>query len=160
MSADCLFVLRKCTNPDKLKIALLDYAKTEKIGLWFDPQNGLLECKQILMEDATFLFEPTSGVHTIDSGLLLVPDAYSINGELPSRPFPQRAQIIQDLGKIGMQFAASVEIYISDDNPFLPDYRIYVVTPDEIKKVLLYEEGKVERQREPIPCILIQVFGK
>ena len=160
MSADCLFVLQKCTNPVELKHALSDYGKKENIGFWFDPHDGLLEYKQIALDNKTFLFEPTNGPDTIDSGLLLVPDYYSINEEMPNRPFQQRAKILQELGKIAIRFASSLEIYISEDNHYLPDYTIYNVTKDEIMDVLLFESAKDERRIEPIPCICIRVIGQ
>ena len=159
MSADCLFVLQKCTNFDKLKRELSDYARDKEIGVWFTPHDALLECKQIELDDKTFLFEPTDEPGSISTGLLLVPDYYSINGKKPDRPFTQRAQILQELAKIGLQYASWLEIYISEDNPYLPDYTMYTIEPNEIMALLMREEVKIDRRLEPIPCICIRVIG-
>lgn len=160
MSADCLFVLRSCVDRDELKQTLSAYAQKMGIGLWFDPQDALLVFNQIALDDETFLFEPTNGPHTLDSGLLLVPDYYAINEEKPNRPFAQRAEILQELGQIGLRFASSLEIYISEDDPYLPDYTMYVVEQDKIMDVLLQEAEKSERHLEPIPCICIYVTNR
>lgn len=157
MSADCLFVLRHSTNLDLLRNIISNTVHRAGLGVWFTPNNGLLSCGQLVLETDTFLFEPTDAPGTIGSGLLLSPDYYSINGRKAMVPFSERAKLIQDLAQVSLLFADSLEIYISEDNPYLPDFCMREIRQDQVKNCLLCEYSKEERHFEPIPCICMRV---
>ena len=157
MSADCLYVLRNCSYTNQLKTELSDELQKHDLGVWFTPSNALLLCTQIYITPNTFLFEPTDAPNSISSELLLSPDYYPVNDVLPTLPFEKRAALFQRLAQIGLRYADSLEIYVSEDNPYLPDYLIYDIAQDQIYDTFMLEYQKDERRVDPIPCICMRV---
>lgn len=157
MSADCLYVLQNCSHTNQLMSELSDELQKYNFGVWYAPSNSLLSCGQLHVTPNTFLFEPTDSPDSISSELLLCPDGYSVNNALPAVPFKTRAALFQKLAQIGLQYADSLEIYMSEDNPYLPDYLIYDIEQNQIFDTLIFEYQKGERLLDPIPCICMRV---
>lgn len=157
MSADCLFVVRNCWDSDQLQKELSAEVQRLGLGVWLAPNNALLSCGQIRVETDTFLFEPTDAPGSISTELLLYPDYYSVNGTYPALSLNKRAYIIQELAQICLNYADIVEIYMSEDNPYLPDFVSYDISQHQIRDTLILEYAKDDRRLDPIPCIYMRV---
>lgn len=157
MSANCLFVVRDCSHLQQLRNEISAAVQREGLGVCFTPQNALLSCGQIRVDADTCLFEPTYMPGSISLSVLLYPDYYSVNGIRPTLPLETRINLLQRLAQICLKYVATVELYISEDNPYLPDYLVYDISQYQIRDTLILEYKKSERLLEPIPCIRMRV---
>lgn len=161
MSADCLFVLRRVASVDKVRQALMAVANDSECGIWFHPCNSLLTFNQIHLEKNDFIFEPTDAVGSINSDLFLSHTGYCVNDQKATLSLEERLSIIQKFATISLMFCEHIELYISEDNPHLPDYSTYRITCDDIVSTLLceYERNIIPVQIIPSVCLYISDGG-
>lgn len=160
MSADCLFILKGDIAQEECRQFIGEFAYLRGFGIWDTPSNSLLVFNQIPMDENSMMFEPTDSTDTNSSELLLCPENCAVNGIYPSLPLCERLSFIQSLAEQCLRFAESVEIYISDDNPWLPDYSRYEIPCDMIAQVLHTEYKKSMSDCIWMPCVYIRILDQ
>lgn len=148
MSADCLFVLRNVNATCELREKLEILISSCGCGVLYEPVDALIICKQVIISNTDFIFEPTDYPDSISSDLLLSHENIYINGETAALPLYTRLKTIQRFAELCIGHASPIEIYISEDNPYLPDYSLYNLTCYEIADVL-YKEYQACKQPYP-----------
>jgi hypothetical protein len=157
MSADCLFVVQHIADSSSILEALKKTASDFKCGIWNTPENALIVCNQIEICADSFLFEPVDSIGAISSELLLSPENYIVDGKKAEMALDNRLLFIQKLAYVSLMFSNSIDIYISEDNPYLPDYTIYKTTPDQVANILYAEYKKNEVPYKSIPSVWLHV---
>lgn len=157
MSADCMFVLRKVHEVERLKKNITALAEATGYGIWYNPRNALMCFNQVVLEDGDFCFAPTDSPDTTNVDLLISHENDYINGKSATRSLRERLLFIKELAKRSLCFAEGVEVYISEDNPFLPEYTVYEVPCDRFDEVVICEYTPYATTSHAIPSIVIHV---
>lgn len=158
MSADCLFVLRGVIDTCGIINNITCRARDLGCGVSFSPVNALLSCNQLSKCNDTVMFAPTDTCETYTADLLLNPDNYLVNGIRASAPLFDRLLLIQQLAEVSIQHADCLEIYLSEDNAYLPDYTIHQITCDQVADVLLEEYQRDTFPYQTVPCVCLYVY--
>lgn len=158
MSYGCLVILRKCYSPNKLHTNLVHIAQSKKCGIWFHSTCNLLQENSVKLAPEDYVFELCDSFDNDSASLLLSYDGYSVNGKQADFPLYHRLTIIQDIVTACMPYARSIEIYLGEDSPYLPDYADYVLENDDIAE-LLYKEYMSNGNSPFIPCVHISIRG-
>ena len=159
MSHFCVFILRRVECLEYLKELLYSCASKHKCGVCFNPKNGFLAMNNFKIQNKDFIFIATDKMNSDDASLLLSYDGMTVNGMLPVYPLMKRLKAIQEMAKISIYSSHSVDIYLSDDNPFLPDYISYTVSYNQIADIL-FQEYKKESISPILPNVHISVKRK
>lgn len=152
MSEVCMYVLRGVADLDVLRSKLTDAAKAKEYGLCFDPINNLLLEHKIDLNEHDFVFEACDSFANSAASLLLCHDGIVINGVQASRSLRQRLEILQEIAIACISHAKTIEIYLGEDSPYLPDYSNYRLTCVEIADTL-YKEYQLDETLTYIPCV-------
>ena len=159
MSHFCVFILRRVECLEHLKKLLCSCADKHECGVYFNPKNGLLAMNNFKLKQNDFVFIATDKMNSDDASLLLSYDGMTVNGMRPVYPLARRLKAIQEMAKISIDSSSSVDIYLSDDNPFLPDYISYTVSYNQIADIL-FQEYKKESISPILPNVHISVKRK
>ena len=137
MSADCLFIIRNIHRTDELKKLLVSFAKDRGIGVSFHPIDNLLIFNQIHIAVWDFVFSPADSF-TCSNSVAELLNCYMdpSQSKTVEKIIAERTEVFQAITDICMHYTAELEIYISEDNPFLPDYSIYVVEANQVANTL------------------------
>lgn len=136
MSADCLYILRNVSSVSKLKCALSEVCRAYGNGLLFNPVDALIACKQVEINKTDFAFTPTYSDTDMTTDLLISHDNQTINGNIAVLPLYRRLEIVQILAQVCLPYCTDIDIYLSDDNPYLPDYAAAELKCNEIAEFL------------------------
>lgn len=158
MSYGCMFVLRGVNNLHILHSELVSTAIVCECGLCFDPMNNLLLEESVTLSVHDYAYEVCDGFGSNDASLLLSYEGHSINGVQTRTPLLQRLRILQDLATICVPYAETIEIYLGEDTPYLPDYSDYRVACTDIADVL-YREYQIDSHIPFIPCVHLIING-
>ena len=150
MSADCLFVLRSVTCVEKIKQRLQHFCDSHNCGLLLDPIDALIVCGQVCVENTDFAFEITNSWNDMSSDLLLGHDGYVVNGKQATLSLHDRLMLLQNVTQVCLRFCMGIDIYISYDNPFLPEY---IVAHLECCDVASYLYELYQKSKDPYPFI-------
>ena len=150
MSADCLFVLRSATYVEKLKHRLQLFCYSHGCGLLLDPIDALITCGQVRVEKTDFAFEVTNSCNDMSSDLLLGHDGHVFNGKQAILSLHDRLMLLQNITQVCLQFCIGIDIYISYDNPYLPEY---IVAQLECRDVANYLYHVYQKSKDPYPFI-------
>ena len=156
MSSSCMFVLRNAKEQDYLRRKLIHLATLNKCGICCEPTNDLLSMRSVKMYPYDFAFEVCDSFDNHVAELLLSYEGTIINGEQASLPLFQRLQILEAFALICIPYTEELEIYLGDNNPYLPDYSTYKLMCTEIAKVL-YKEYQKDSTTPFIPCVHLVV---
>ena len=150
MSADCLFVLRGATCVEILKQRLWLFCHSHGCGLLLDPVDALIVCGQVRVEKTDFAFEITNSCNDMSSDLLLGHEGQIFNGKQATLSLHDRLMLLQKVSQVCLQFCKGVDIYISYDNPYLPEYIAVQLESCNVAEFLyhVYQESK-----DPYPYI-------
>ena len=160
MSADCMVVLRKAHEVGGLKNNITVLAEGAGYGICYDPRNALLSFKQVVLEDGDFCFAPTDSSDTTNVDLLISHENHYVNGQCARLSLRERLLFIQELARNCLYFAESVEVYISEDNPFLPEYAVYKVPCDRFVEVVISEYIPYATTSHMIPSVAVHISGQ
>ena len=155
MSADCLVVLRKTTDMNRLQSIVSNLVEKTEFGIWYSPSNALLYFKQVILGESDFCFSPTDSPSTTNVDLLISHENYYIDGQCARLPLKDRLMFVQVLVESCLHFAESVEVYISEDNPYLPEYTVYSIPCSSFTEVVINEYQRYASTNEMIPSIAI-----
>lgn len=150
MSADCLFVLRSTTHVETLKQGLQCFCCSQGCGLLLDPVDALIVCGQVRVEKTDFAFEVTNSCNDMSSDLLLGHDGHVVNGKQATLSLHDRLMILQNIAQVCLPFCIGIDIYISYDNPFLPEYTVAQL---ECRDVALFLYHEYQKSKNPYPFI-------
>ena len=159
-NAGCMFALRGVKDLPILQDKLISFAKARQFGLCFEPVNNLLLEDIVKIDTHDFVFEVCDCFDHSDASWLLCHEWFeeeATGGALGSMPLLQRLQIIQDAASICVSYAKSVEIYLSEDDPYLPGYTKYRLPCSEIANVLYKEYQNDELLKTVVPEVYIMV---
>lgn len=145
MSADCLFVLRRVAYVEKLEQRLHHFCYSHGSGLLLNPLDALIACGQVCVEKNDFAFEVTNSCNDMSSDLLLAHDGHIFNGKQSTSPLYDRLMLLQNITQLCLQFCVGIDIYISDDNPFLPEYIVAQIECHDVANFLyhVYQKSKI-----------------
>lgn len=152
MSEMCLFVLRDARRSEETKKKLLDFAVAGGYGVWFDPINSLTMENKIDDVENCILFEATDAPDRFISSDLVGPDLYSMDGQIIGPPLLSRLHFLQELAGCSLQFSEKVDIFLSFDDAYLPDYATYDIPCDAVAETLYAEYEKVDFS-PLLPCV-------
>ena len=151
MSSSCLYVLRNAKEIVQLRSKLVTLTEREKLGVGFNPNNSLLAANSIKLNAMDSVFE----VYDLESNvaqLLLSYEGYTVNGKQAELPLYQRMQILQEIALLCFPHASMLEVFLGDNNPYLPDYTVHKVDCMNVASVLL-EEYQMDDTTPFIPCV-------
>lgn len=152
MSSNCMYVLRNAKEQEYLRYKLVYLAKTKKCGICCEPMNDLLATQSVKLNSCDFAFEVCDSFDNNVAELLLSYEGDIINGEQAGLPLFQRLQILQEVALTCVPHAEMLEIYLGDNNPYLPDYSDYRLACTDIADTL-YEEYQRDSSTPFIPCV-------
>lgn len=152
MSCGCMYILRGAKDLEELHSKLICAATASGYGLCFKPVNNLLLEDSVDLNMNDFAFEVCDSFSGNDASLLLSYDGYSINGVQASLPLVERLEILQDVALACVPHAETIEIYLGEDTPFLPDYSDYRLACTDIADVL-YKEYQMDSNIAFMPCV-------
>lgn len=152
MSSNCMYVLRNVKKQEYLRGKLVDLARSKKCGICFEPMNGLLAAQSVKLNLCDFAFEVCDSFDDNVAELLLGYEGDIINGEQAILPLFQRLQILQEVALTCAPHTEILEIYLGDNDPYLPDYSNYRLACTDITDIL-YKEYQMERFYPFIPCV-------
>ena len=156
MSSMCMYVLRNTKEQEDLKRKLVFLAKSKECGIWFEPVNNLLLLQMVKLNPCDFAFEVCDNFGSNVAELLLSYEGILVDGELAPLPLFQRLQILQDVAATCVPHTDKLEIFLSDDDPYLPDYSDYKLVCEEIADTL-YEEYQKEENSPFLPCVHLTI---
>ena len=152
MSANCMYVLRNAKEQEYLKCKLLYLAKSKKFGICCEPMNDLIATQSVKFNPCDFAFEVCDSFDNNVAELLLSYEGDIINGVKAHLPLAQRLRILQEVALTCVPYAEMLEIYLGDNNPYLPDYSNYRLACIDIADTL-YKEYQMDRFSPFIPCV-------
>lgn len=152
MSCGCMYILRNAKDLEKLCSKLICIAKEKEYGLCFNPINNLLIENSVNLNSSDFAFEVCDSFNSDTASLLLCYEEYSINGMYAKLPLLDRLQILQNIASTCIPHTETLEIYIGEDTPYLPDYSCYRLAYTDIKDTL-YKEYQLNWSSSLIPCV-------
>ncbi len=159
MSYKCLFAIQNTANPDALKKEVTICAKNNHCGVFWEPKIALLHYNCVYFDGYALVFAVSDSFQYDDASMLLSYDGDFINDQTPKLPLKERMTIIQDLSQACFRFTEKVEIFISEDNPYLPDYEKCEVAKDMIASVLFSYYSKNFAMLE-LPCVELIAMAK
>lgn len=108
---------------DSLRANLVSFAGTAGYGVNFHPFDILLIHHQIPLQAWDFVFLLCDSFEYLEScDLVLYPKGYPTNGREHHLSFEERMMVIQQIAEIALNYSNEVELFLSDDNPHLPDF--------------------------------------
>ena len=155
MSAVCMVVLRNAANREQVPGKITDIAVKNGYGINSAPYNSLLAEKSVVLADGDIAFEVLGDLENDCCELLVGFDDMCYDGHFPDKPLESRMYFIQSLIFTCLEFCASAELFISDDNGYLPDYSAYSLQPAAVAQTLLYEYEKTDPGDPFLPNIHI-----
>lgn len=153
MSSICMYVLRNVEEQGCLRCNLGKLAKSKNCGICCDQMNTLLATKSVILNPSDFAFEVCDSFESNVAELLLSQEGVAINGEYPILPLYQRLQILQEVASTCIPYVDTLEVYLSDNNPYLPDYSDYRVACTDIADILYKEYRNQDPTDVCIPCV-------
>lgn len=118
----CLFVIREIYAVDSLRKALVSFAKSKNFGIDFYPFDILLTHHQISLQTWDFVFSLCDSFEYASCDCVLYPEGAPINGRTHHLSFAERMMSIQHISEIALKYSDEVELFLSDDNPYLPEF--------------------------------------
>lgn len=119
----CLFLIRGVQKIDCLRKDLVSFAMSVNFGINFYPIDILLTHHQISLQTWDFVFSLCDSFELLGScDCVLYPEGAPINAREHPLPFKERMLAIQQIAEIALQHCGEVELFLSDDNPYLPDF--------------------------------------
>lgn len=152
MSANCIFVVRNAKQIDRLRCVLVNLAKAKACGIGFEPMNGLLATQSIGLNLSDFVFEVCDDFVSNVAELLLSYEGYIVNGRKSPLSLLQRMEILQDIALTCQPYGEKLEIYLGDNNPYLPDYTVCRLAYTDVANAL-FKEYQKDSVTPFIPCI-------
>lgn len=152
MSSNCMYILRNVQEQASLRSKLISLAKIQKCGICCDPENGLLAMKTVRLNPHDVAFEVCDSFGSNVAELLLSYEGDIINGEQALLPLFQRLQILQDIAVTCVPHTEILEIYLGDNNPYLPDYSNYRIACTDVADTL-YREYQTDIYTRFTPCV-------
>ena len=141
----CLFLIREIDAVDSLRKDLVSFAKMKNFGVDFYPFDILLAHRQVSLQTWDFVFSLCdSFIHT-SCDCVLYPEGAPVNGRTHSLSFAERMMTIQEVAEIALKYSDTVELFLSDDNPYLPEFNYFDTSCRQVANILClqYCECKV-----------------
>ena len=86
----------------------------------------------------------------MSSDLLLGHDGHVFNGKQATLSLRDRLMLLQNITQVCLQFCIGIDLYISYDNPYLPEY---IVGQLECRDVANYLYHVYQKSKDPYPFI-------
>ena len=153
---DLIFIARNVNSVMALKEKLNSVASARCYSICFSPDCSLLLEGSVEYGDTDLTFEPFDAVESGGFSMLMVHDDVSINGRHPDSPLIERLSFIQELAQQCVCFSEKVELYLSDNNGFLPDFIHFDISVYDVAQVI-YGEYKKNRIMKTIPNVHVVV---
>lgn len=147
-----MYVLHNVKERDYLQDKLTYQVKSRKCGICFEPTNDLLSTQAVKVYPDDLIFELCDGLDNNVAELLLSYENQIINGKQAALSLPQRLQILEDIALMCVPHTERLEIFLGDNNPYLPDYFTCKLTCAEISETL-YNEYQKDSTTPFIPCV-------
>lgn len=144
----CLFLIRDIREVDSLRKDLVALAASVNFGIDFNPHDTLLVEHQISLQTWDFVFMLCDSFEFPSCDLVLYPDGYPTNGWEHPLSFNERMLTIQQVAEIALQYSDEVELFLSDDNAYLPEFIDINAPCQAVAKTLCLEYDKCHGPRE------------
>ena len=132
----CLFLIRDIHATDSLREKLVAYVKTQNFGVDFHPFDGLLIYRQIPLQTWDFVFSLCDSFEYVSCDCVLYPEGYPTNGREHHLFFRERMMVIQHIAEKTLEYSDEVELFLSDDNPYLPEFVDFNVSCQHVAETL------------------------
>ena len=157
----CLFLIRNIYIIDSLRRDLVSFVNVVNFGIDFHPFDEMLLTEhQISLQTWDFVFELCDSFKYPGScDLVLYPEGYPTNGREHHLSFEERMMTIQQVAEIALKHCDEVELFLSDDNPYLPSF-VNLNTPcQDVAKTLCLQYMQYSECHYPfdIPSIHMKI---
>ena len=153
----CLFLIRDIDTVDGLRKDLVNLAKSVNWGVDFHPFDILLTHYQIHLQTWDFVFSLCDSFELAGScDLVLYPEGSPFNGREHPLAFKERMMAIQHTAEIALKYSDKVELFLSDDNPWLPEFTVCELPCHHVAETLCQHYSGCELPYE-IPFIHMKI---
>lgn len=144
MSADCTYVIRNICLTDNLKKDLVEYVRRHGRGITFNPVNNLVICHQLNLGIWDIAFSPSDSLDFLNSVVDLLDCGIDFDGKsFIKKDIKDKVSFFCGFTGICLDYTEEVELYISEDNSYLPDYSVFDVEIDNLSGMLMELLGNV-----------------
>lgn len=155
----CLFLIRDIHAVDSLRKDLVSFAKSNSFGVDFHPYDILLTHHQISLQTWDFVFSLCDSFEHTSCDCVLYPEGAPINGRTHHLSFLERMMSIQHIAEIALKYSDEVELFLSDDNPYLPEF-IDLQTPcQHVAKTLCLQYCECHAPYD-IPSVHMKIYDR
>lgn len=158
MSHICFYVLSIPKKQSELQQKLLETSQKEGFGIMYDPRSSLFNTIKASSITEQLVFCVTDGTNGNVATQLLGYESQKADNTY--WPLIDRLFILQRIAQLCAAYCDQLSLYISDDNPYLPDYTFYSLECPQIATTILSEYSKKDFDDVFLPCIHISVKGK
>ena len=144
----CLFLIRDIHEVDSLRKDLVSFATYVNFGIDFNPYDPLLNKYQISLQTWDFVFMLCDSFELFSCDLVLYPEGHPTNGWEHPLSFNERMMSIQQVSEIALKYSDEVELFLSDDNPYLPEFIDINVPYQAVARTLSLEYDKCHEPHE------------
>lgn len=152
----CLFVIRDIDTIDSLRKDLVSFATTKNFGVDFHPQDILLTHRQIQLQTWDFVFSLCDSFVYSSCDCVLYPEDAPVNNRTHLLSFAERMLTIQQVAGIALKYSDTVELFVSDDNPYLPDFYVCDAVCPQIADILCWQYSKCQVPYD-IPSVHLKI---
>lgn len=154
----CLFLIRDIDAVDPLRKDLVFFAKSNNFGVDFHPFDILLTHHQIPLKTLDFVFSLCDSFEHLGScDCVLYPEGAPVNGRTHPLSFAERMMTIQQVAEIALQYSCEVELFLSDDNPYLPDFAVFDIPCQQVANTLCLQYQHCRYQAYNIPSVHMKI---
>lgn len=133
----CLFLIRDFDTVDSLQKELVTFVKSKDFGVNFHPVDVLLTERQISLSAVDFVYSLCDSFEYIDSyDCVLYPEGAPYNGREHRLSFTERMMTIQQAAEIALKYTDEVELFVSDDGAYLPEFAVFELPCQHVAETL------------------------
>ena len=152
----CLFLIRDIHAVDSLRESLVSFASSINFGIDFHPFDILLTDRQLSLQTWDFVFSLCDSFEYTSCDCVLYPEGAPVNGRIHHLIFEERMMSIQHIAEIALKYSEEVELFLSDDNPYLPEFVDYTAPCQQVANILCLQYSKCQLPYD-IPSVHIKI---
>ena len=152
----CMFLIRDIDEVDSLRKDLVSFAKSKDFGVDFHPFDILLTHYQIPLQTWDFVLSLCDSFEYTSCDCVLYPEGSPVNGRTHLLSFAERMMTIQQTAEIALKYSNAVELFLSDDNPYLPEFIEFDTSCQQVAKILCLQYCKCQ-EPYPIPSVRMKI---
>ena len=153
----CLFLIRDIYAVDSLRKELVSFVKSKDFGVDFHPFEILLAHHQISLDTMDFVFSLCDSFEYVSCDCVLYPEGSPVNGRTHPLTFAERMMTIQQVAEIVLRYSCEVELFLSDDNPYLPDFTVFDIPCQQVADTLCLQYQHCRYQAYNIPSVHMKI---